>query len=331
MNEQTNTDQIRSHPCPSCYLCGAQGELLYEGLHDRLFGAPGAWNFKRCPNPVCGLVWLDPMPYLEDISRAYTFYYTHEDEQADTRKRRAFIRSSLDHVYRFLLHATLIQRQRKQLSLMYLDKVRPGRVLDVGCGDGRRLSHLRFLGWDAQGQDPDPKAAARARSTYGLRVHLGPLEKATFPDCSFDAVILNHVIEHVHDPVRLLLECQRVLMAGGSLVAVTPNIEGCGHKLFRTCWRGLEPPRHVYLFSQKTLHELAAKAGFTRCKTWTTASNAASFAAGSLLVKTGGLNRNGSRTGLSTAILTAAYQFFMALTNLLNANLGDECVMQLAK
>ena len=51
-------DAIRSRPEPDCSFCGARGEHLHESLRDHLFGAPGEWNMKRCPDPGCGLVWL---------------------------------------------------------------------------------------------------------------------------------------------------------------------------------------------------------------------------------------------------------------------------------
>src|SRR5690348_6884927 len=70
--------EIRSRSCPNCYLCKASGKLLYEGLTDRLFDAPGSWSLKLCPNPSCGLIWLDPMPIESDIAKAYERYYTHE-------------------------------------------------------------------------------------------------------------------------------------------------------------------------------------------------------------------------------------------------------------
>src|SRR6185503_20402485 len=72
------TDQIRSTPCPDCYLCGATGDVLYDSLKDRLFGAPGYWNIRICPNAACGLLWLDPMPVEEDLVKAYHSYYTHQ-------------------------------------------------------------------------------------------------------------------------------------------------------------------------------------------------------------------------------------------------------------
>lgn len=73
---------IRTRPYPNCYLCSTLGKPLYQGLKDCLFGAAGEWNLKKCPNPECGLVWLDPMPIEEDIHKAYQNYYTHQDAVA---------------------------------------------------------------------------------------------------------------------------------------------------------------------------------------------------------------------------------------------------------
>ena len=79
MAVQHSENEIRTYLCPDCALCGVKGEPLYQDLKDRLFGVPGKWNLKKCPNPDCGLIWLDPMPLEEDIGKAYIRYYTHQD------------------------------------------------------------------------------------------------------------------------------------------------------------------------------------------------------------------------------------------------------------
>lgn len=239
-----------------------------QGLKDHLFGAPGEWNLKRCLNPECGLVWLGPMPSEEDIGKAYAAYYTHQEDSNDEQENNLgiFLRLSLHRVFNLLLYATPFQHERKQRELMYLNEMTPGRLLEVGCGNGRRLVQMRARGWEVEGQEVDPKAAAHARSAHGVTVHLGPLEDMSFPNDSFDAVIMNHVIEHVHDPVALLAECYRIMKPGGLLVAVTPNVESYGHKRFGASWRGLEPPRHLHLFSVGTLMACAKKQGSVRLK-----------------------------------------------------------------
>lgn len=325
-------DQIRSRLCPNCFLCGAEGELLYEGLKDRLFGAPGIWNFKRCPNPACGLLWLDPMPLKEDISKAYANYYTHVDllPNESKRSKRKFLTWTLHLVYDFLLRVTSVQSERERLASMYLADVPPARVLDIGCGDGSRLARLRTLGWDVQGQEMDPKAASQAHQTYGVRVCLGPLDKAGFADGEFDAVVMNHVIEHIHDPVRMLAECNRLLRKGGTLIAVTPNAESYGHRRFGPCWRGLEPPRHVHLFSQRTLREIARSAGFSRIDTWTTPASAEVLANGSLDFRAGGKKPSDFGPKLMRGLLTMQYQLWWLLVHRKDKNSGEECVLKAA-
>lgn len=42
-----------------------------------------------------------------------------------------------------------------------------------------------------------------------------------------------------------------------------------GHRLYGADWRGLEPPRHLYVFSIKDLLRLTKKTGFQELKAWT--------------------------------------------------------------
>ena len=79
---------IGSRPNPTCVVCGAPGEVLYAGLRDRLFSAPGEWNIKRCSNTSCGLLWLDPMPLETEVWKAYENYYTHSENAKNRRVMR---------------------------------------------------------------------------------------------------------------------------------------------------------------------------------------------------------------------------------------------------
>src|SRR5262249_14249516 len=135
------------------------------------------------------------------------------------------------------------------------------RVLDVGCGSGVLLARMQALGWQVEGieVDPDGVNAARAR---GVQVRLGTLEQQKFIDNYFEAVHSAHVIEHVFDPLSLLRECYRILKPGGTLIVLTPNIASLGHKNFGYAWLNLDPPRHLVLFSVKTLGQAAKLAGF---------------------------------------------------------------------
>src|SRR5579862_5991601 len=256
-NEETMA--IRTEPRPRCALRGQPGQTLYSRQKDRLFGAPGSWTTKQCPDPECGLVWLDPMPLREDIGKAYQNYYTHAPEtgeasaQSQFRQRYelAYIRSHFGYpsepgdLWTKFLGCLFYYREG---GSTFVNWKPAGKLLDVGCGAGGYLRLMRSLGWEVEGVEFDAAAVEAARRD-GLRVRCGSLEDQGYASASFDVIMMQHVIEHVPDPVATLEECARLLRPGGELVLFTPNSAGITHRVFKECWRGLEPPRHLHIFS----------------------------------------------------------------------------------
>ena len=327
-----DVNEIYTCPRPSCYLCGSQGKYIYQGLKDRIFDVQGEWNLKECENPECKLVWMDPMPLEKDIGKVYHTYYTHYKNRWKRQYRilTIFLIWTMRQISSVLKRITLVRPELKRLNLMYLDKQKPGRLLEIGCGSGQRLAQMRALGWEVEGQEIDPKAAAHA-SSKGLIVHLGNLQNLSFSDALFDAIIMNHVIEHVHDPVAVLTECYRILKPRGILVVVTPNIESCGHRHFRSFWMGLDPPRHLYLFTRKTLRKIAERAGFSKYEVWTTAAKAQVISAGSLDIKKRGRHGMGVPLKLDIEIMSMFFQLWARAIYIIYPNSGEECVLKAEK
>lgn len=89
---------------------------------------------------------------------------------------------------------------------------------------------------------------AHARRLYDADVDLGDLLDIGLEAASFDVIVMNHVIEHVYDPVATLVECRRLLAPEGKIIIITPNLKSYGHEIYGEDWRALEPPRHLHLF-----------------------------------------------------------------------------------
>jgi len=267
-------------PRPACPLCGDTGRLAYQAQRDRLFVAPGEWDLKLCSKLGCGVLWLDPAPAVEDLGQAYAGYYTHAVRVLDAEKSllrrlyRAAWRAYLfrEYGYRFdaeerlalggrLLRLLPLRSLQIDQEVRFLSAAPGARLLDVGCGSGEWLGFMRALGWDVVGLDFDEEAV-RVGAGRGLVVHCGKLEEQNFATDSFDAVTINHVIEHLPDPAAALRECARILRPGGRLVVSTPNASGLGHRLFGRDWRGLEPPRHLQVFTLDALENAVAQEGF---------------------------------------------------------------------
>lgn len=264
---------MRATARPRCHVCGSPGEPLYRGLSDSMFSAAGSWSLSRCSNRDCGLLWLDPMPIAEDLPAAYQSYYTHGEPEKTGIYRAGKLLYSL--LAGCILWPAGIPLDRRRAELMFLGGVRPGRVLDVGCGDGTFLARMRSRGWSVTGLDFDPVAAKAARDKHGLEVHVGTIEDA-FADrkAQYDVVTASHVIEHVPEPIHFLSQCRSLLRPGGRLVLKTPNASSYGAKRYQAAWRGLEPPRHLHIFTAPSLISCARKAGFSVSACFTSAAGA---------------------------------------------------------
>ncbi len=96
------------------------------------------------------------------------------------------------------------------------------RILDIGCGLGVYVRKFREFSDGVCGIDVDAKRLREgAKTTPNLM--LAAAETLPFRDASFDAVVLNEVIEHVRDDRVALAEALRVIGPGGHIAIYAPN------------------------------------------------------------------------------------------------------------
>jgi SAM-dependent methyltransferase len=271
------------------------------------------------------------MPIADDIGKAYTSYFTHatKDPQAQNQLFQFWLK--LARIYRPFLKLVGIYQLRQRANHRYLYGLEPGRLLDVGCGDGRWLAQMRTLGWQVEGQEVDAIAAELAHTTYGLNVHLGALPDLALSSNLFDAVSLSHVIEHVHRPDALLAECHRLLKPGGTLVAITPNTQSYSHRRFGIHWVALDPPRHLMLFSPASLVKVAKRAGFVQYKVSSTPAGAQFIATASFDIRHKGKHQLEDPYALSQLIRALFFAWQAWIAYVLRKDMGDECVLQAVK
>ena len=187
------------------------------------------------------------------------------------------------------------------------------QLLEVGCGSGKILSRMQNFGWQVTGTDFDDNAVMAARSR-DLDVRSGTLAAQNFAPASFDAIVLKHVLEHVPEPVAELALCNHLLKPGGKLIVMTPNLAGLGHDRWQRHWRGLEPPRHLQIFTPPALRTALINGGLSVQELSTT-----------------GRTRSSYRASLDAQRLTAGKGNLAALPSLVLAELDEwlEALMRL--
>ena len=109
--------------------------------------------------------------------------------------------------------------------LRNFDKIKTGKMLDLGCWTGNFSYYFSHEGFQVVGLDVSDTAINIARMRYtvsdNLKFLVGNGEKIDFPNNSFDVVLCWAVLHHLEGDERdaVLAEIRRVLKNGGYLIA----------------------------------------------------------------------------------------------------------------
>jgi SAM-dependent methyltransferase len=159
-------------------------------------------------------------------------------------------------------------RQRAGVGLLPT-YVETGRLLEIGCGDGRYLKLLRKLGWtDLHGIELIEAAAEKARQS-GFVVKTGAVEEKLkeYPDGYFDAVSASMVFEHLANPFSVVKLISKKLKFGGQFLFSTITRDSFDAKIYGRYWSGYDFPRHLVYMNNADVRRLVAD-GFSPLETY---------------------------------------------------------------
>jgi len=135
--------------------------------------------------------------------------------------------------------------------LSFINAMKPGKILDIGCGLGYLLSGVSDK-WSKWGVEVSSFAAKYAEN-WG-EIFVGKLKDANYKQEYFDLIVLNHVIEHVDNPENIIGQIYKILKDSGSLILGTPDFDSACARRFGNNYRLLHDKTHVSLFSNESMH-----------------------------------------------------------------------------
>lgn len=232
-----------------CILCNGKTTLSLAPLTDNRFGAPGEYSIVRCT--VCGLLQTEPRPDAETLRKLYEHYYNFGGRE---RKDYASFRETL---YRSRLYRLWL---RFDGDITFTLRKGRGRLLDIGCNEGRGLQSFQANGYTPTGLEINRVAAAAARAR-GFTVTEKAIEEFE-PDAPFDIAVLTNVLEHSLDPRGMLGHIHRILRPRGELWITLPNADSAFRYIFGTSWINWHVPYHITHFTARTLDRLLKETGF---------------------------------------------------------------------
>jgi SAM-dependent methyltransferase len=138
----------------------------------------------------------------------------------------------------------------------------PGRVLDVGCGSGKKVPEP-FIPFGIEISEAlSREADAHMRGRGGRAIHAPAVEGVKeFPDRYFSGIVLRSFLEHEKQPKELLEQCSRRLAPGGSIYVRVPNYGSLNRRMLGAKWCGFRYPDHVNYFTTASLGAMVGDCG----------------------------------------------------------------------
>ena len=148
-----------------------------------------------------------------------------------------------------------------------LGEGRGRRALDVGAADGFLAELLTRQGWQVTALERDPEQAAKARGRCHEVIVADLDSAAPRLEGFFDAIVYGDVLEHLSDPLPVLVALNRSLAGGGRVIVSVPNVAHLWVRLSLLLgrWdygdRGILDRTHLRFFTRRSFVRFLGDAG----------------------------------------------------------------------
>ena len=226
--------------CPICYT-----EVEESNFKETYVSPYNNQEYKRYECPNCDVHWWEPLKIIPEFYESeFLELYTALHEGVGTR----------------------LGENHKVFFKHFPSNVR-GRLLDVGCGDGRFLRHAKEQGFEIWGIDFDKKSVENVKRNLGIdTVFAMSLEEfyeyAKERGLKFDVITFFEVLEHQDKPREFLEMVKDLLKEGGYIAGSVPSRQCLFAEIGWKYFHGDHPPHHFLRFSKSSIEKALNFSGF---------------------------------------------------------------------
>ncbi|CAM4047533.1 class I SAM-dependent methyltransferase [Flavobacterium branchiophilum] len=203
-------------------------------------------TFELYHDQMLDMLITYPQPELDVLDK----YYESEDYISHTDAKRSLFEKAYHVVKGIAL--------KNKLSIINNNQKQKGMILDIGAGTGDFLFVAQQNGWKTVGVEPNEKAKTIAKAK-GV-----PFVDTTneLSSASFDVITMWHVLEHVPDLEKQIVELKRLLKPTGTLIIAVPNFKSYDAYYYKQFWAAFDVPIHFWHFSKTAIQKIFSKYDF---------------------------------------------------------------------
>lgn len=241
-----------------CPICSNSKNNYRFRAKEMMIGTREEFNYIECNE--CDCVWLEDIP--KNMADYYPRnYYSYARKkwgllEGFQKKHIALSRLGIGSSWLGKLFTPFYPRYLKWLDShcsINLDS----RILDVGSGTGRLLHELKSFGF-ASLTGIDPFIEKDILFKNGIEIYKKSILEVNE---QFDFVMLHHSFEHMEEPFEVLRKLKTIVGSKGKMLIRIPVSDSYGYRHYGKDWVELDPPRHFFIHSKKSMHLMLTELG----------------------------------------------------------------------
>jgi SAM-dependent methyltransferase len=243
----------------TCKSCGTSDNTEEYSLKEVMFGLNEEFDYFKCN--YCGCLQIKNIPV--NMRKYYPSNYLsfNSSEKSALMKYLMSKRNQFAFSGKSLLGKFLVDRFGYPDFYIWLSEAglkQDDFILEVGCGKGELLLKLQKFGFSRlMGIDPFIENDIISNNVKILKRNLTELRNELF-----DWVMFHHSFEHADNPQELFIALRNVLKDDGSVLIRVPVIDSYAWDTYKTNWVQLDPPRHFFLYTTKSIKIISENYGF---------------------------------------------------------------------